>query len=174
MGERTASEVAQRAAAPEAASATTLAAPLVARPFQSLSRPVSGRAMVLRLASTGAGAKSSFAAAWQRECDYGTPFLFVPVALGAGAWTWYALPRDLPPLLLTAMLVATAILAVRWWHRGGVHSVAARTGFLFVAGLTLAAIETAYAKMRIFRVPELLTTAFGLGVLAVVARYLVG
>ncbi len=159
MGERTASEVAQRAAAPEAASATTPAATLVARPFPGLSRPVSGRAMVLRLASSGAGARSSFAAAWQRECDYGTPFLFVPVALGAGGWTWYALPHDLPPLLLAAMLVVTAILAARWWHRGGVHSVAARTGFLFVAGLTLAAIETARLSTVLFDQPVTTTLA---------------
>ena len=45
---------------------------------------------------------------------------------------------------------------------------------LAVGGVALAAIETALAKMRIFRVPEFLATAFLLGVLAILVHLLLG
>ncbi|MGE5616926.1 MAG: respiratory chain complex I subunit 1 family protein [Bacillota bacterium] len=45
---------------------------------------------------------------------------------------------------------------------------------LAVGGLFLAAIETLLAKMRIFRVPEFLATAFLLGVLALLVHLLLG
>jgi len=45
---------------------------------------------------------------------------------------------------------------------------------LAVGGVLLAVIETILAKMRIFRVPEFLATAFLLGVLALLVRILLG
>jgi formate hydrogenlyase subunit 4 len=45
---------------------------------------------------------------------------------------------------------------------------------LAVGGILLAVIETVLAKMRIFRVPEFLATAFLLGVLALLVRILLG
>jgi formate hydrogenlyase subunit 4 len=45
---------------------------------------------------------------------------------------------------------------------------------LAVGGLALAVIETILAKMRIFRVPEFLATAFLLGVLALLVHLLLG
>ena len=45
---------------------------------------------------------------------------------------------------------------------------------LAVGGFTLALIETLSAKMRIFRVPEFLATAFLLGVLALLVHLLLG
>ena len=45
---------------------------------------------------------------------------------------------------------------------------------LAAGGMALAAIETVLAKMRIFRVPEFLATAFLLGVLALLVRILLG
>jgi len=45
---------------------------------------------------------------------------------------------------------------------------------LAVGGFALAAIETMLAKMRIFRVPEFLATAFLLGVLALLVHLLLG
>jgi formate hydrogenlyase subunit 4 len=45
---------------------------------------------------------------------------------------------------------------------------------LAAGGVLLAAIETVLAKMRIFRVPEFLATAFLLGVLALLVRLLLG
>jgi formate hydrogenlyase subunit 4 len=45
---------------------------------------------------------------------------------------------------------------------------------LAVGGFLLAVIETALAKMRIFRVPEFLATAFLLGVLALLVHLLLG
>jgi formate hydrogenlyase subunit 4 len=45
---------------------------------------------------------------------------------------------------------------------------------LAAGGMLLAVIETVLAKMRIFRVPEFLATAFLLGVLALLVRILLG
>jgi len=50
----------------------------------------------------------------------------------------------------------------------------AYTAKLGALGLLLATIETAFAKLRIFRVPELLATAAGMALLAVVVGRLVG
>src|SRR5438067_10509156 len=47
-------------------------------------------------------------------------------------------------------------------------------GKLAVGGFLLAIIETVLAKMRIFRVPEFLATAFLLGVLAMLVHLLLG
>lgn len=159
MGEGTASEAALRAAAPEVASGVTPAGPLVSGPFPTLPRQVSGRSMVVRLTSVVMRARSSCAKAWQRECDFGTSFLFVPVVIGAGVWTWYALPYDLPPLLLAAMLLAGTILAARWWHSVGFLSAVARIGLLFVCGLALAALETARLSTVLLDTPVTTTLA---------------
>jgi formate hydrogenlyase subunit 4 len=45
---------------------------------------------------------------------------------------------------------------------------------LAAGGFALALIETIFAKMRIFRVPEFLATAFLLGVLALLVHLLLG
>jgi formate hydrogenlyase subunit 4 len=45
---------------------------------------------------------------------------------------------------------------------------------LAIGGFLLAVIETILAKMRIFRVPEFLATAFLLGVLALLVHLLLG
>jgi formate hydrogenlyase subunit 4 len=45
---------------------------------------------------------------------------------------------------------------------------------LVAGGFGLALIETILAKMRIFRVPEFLATAFLLGVLALLVHLLLG
>ena len=57
-----------------------------------------------------------------------------------------------------ALLLALPVLAVK----------------LAVGGFLLALIETILAKMRIFRVPEFLATAFLLGVLALLVHLLLG
>jgi formate hydrogenlyase subunit 4 len=54
---------------------------------------------------------------------------------------------------------------------GGLVAFSLKVGLL---GLLLAAIETAVAKLRIFRAPDLLGLASVLGVFAVMATYLVG
>ena len=45
---------------------------------------------------------------------------------------------------------------------------------LAIGGFLLALVETLFAKMRIFRVPEYLATAFLLGVLALLVHLLLG
>ena len=57
-----------------------------------------------------------------------------------------------------ALLLALPVLAVK----------------LAIGGFALAVIETILAKMRIFRVPEFLATAFLLGVLAILVHLLLG
>jgi formate hydrogenlyase subunit 4 len=47
-------------------------------------------------------------------------------------------------------------------------------GKVIVAGSTLALIETLFAKMRLFRVPEFLGTAFMLAVLGLLVHFLLG
>ncbi|HEX9180380.1 MAG TPA: NADH-quinone oxidoreductase subunit H [Burkholderiales bacterium] len=53
-------------------------------------------------------------------------------------------------------------------------AVAAFTGKLLLAGAALALLEAASAKMRIFRAPEFLGTAFLLGVLGMLIFFLLG
>jgi formate hydrogenlyase subunit 4 len=94
--------------------------------------------------------------------------------------TWGALLRQLVVLtLLIDLFFPWGIAGIGTGGRAAAALSAAGGALLYAAklgvlGALLAAIETAYAKMRIFRVPELLATAFGLGVLATVAGYLVG
>lgn len=92
--------------------------------------------------------------------------------------TWGALLRQLVVITLLANLFFP------WGIAGssGVPPTAAELaggllaylGKLLALGLVLATIETAYAKLRIFRVPELLATSLGLALLAVVAAFVVG
>ena len=59
-------------------------------------------------------------------------------------------------------------------HAALLLALPALLGKLAVGGFLLALIETVLAKMRIFRVPEFLATAFLLGVLALLVHLLLG
>jgi formate hydrogenlyase subunit 4 len=59
-------------------------------------------------------------------------------------------------------------------HVALLWALPALAGKLAVGGFLLAVIETILAKMRIFRVPEFLATAFLLGVLALLVHLLLG
>ena len=72
--------------------------------------------------------------------------LFLPFGIAEGSNDW------------VAILVATSVLIAK----------------LAVGGLALALIETFSAKMRIFRAPEFLGTAFLLAVLAMLVNLLLG
>jgi formate hydrogenlyase subunit 4 len=90
--------------------------------------------------------------------------------------TWGALLRQLVVLTMLAGLffpwgIAAADDTTSAAIGAGLLVYLLKLGAL---GLLLATVETAYAKLRIFRVPELLGTAFGVALLAVVAGYLVG
>jgi formate hydrogenlyase subunit 4 len=71
--------------------------------------------------------------------------LFVP---------WGAATTEMPSV--PALLVAIPILALK----------------LLVSGAVLAVAETSFAKLRVFRVPELLATAFLLAVLGLLVHLL--
>lgn len=95
--------------------------------------------------------------------------------------TWGALLRQLVVLTLLAnIFVPWGIATSASPSSAGLDATAIAAGLLVyllklgALGLLLATVETAYAKLRIFRVPELLGTAFAVALLAVVAGYLVG
>jgi len=95
--------------------------------------------------------------------------------------TWGALLRQLVVLTILANLFFPwGIAASATGTAAGFDPAAIAIGLLAyllklgALGLLLATLETAYAKLRIFRVPELLGTAFAVALLAVVAGYLVG
>jgi len=65
-------------------------------------------------------------------------------------------------------------IAEAYDHRAVLFALPVLLAKLAVGGFLLALIETALAKMRIFRVPEFLATAFLLGVLALLVHLLLG
>jgi formate hydrogenlyase subunit 4 len=83
-------------------------------------------------------------------------------------------------LRLTALLGLVVNLAVPWGVAPGAEplsllvAVAALVAKLLVAGAVIAAAEVFMAKLRLFRVPELLAGSFVLAFLAVTASYLAG
>jgi len=79
--------------------------------------------------------------------------LFVFLTLLANLFFPWGVPADVtPPALLLGLL--------------------ALAGKLALLAITLAALETAIAKLRLFRVPELLAGSFALAVLSVSAVFL--
>ncbi len=82
-------------------------------------------------------------------------------------------------LRLTALLGLVVNLAAPWWVAAGAApldlllGLAAITVKLLVAGALLAAVEVFLAKLRLFRVPELLAGSFVLAFLSVSSSYLV-
>ena len=65
----------------------------------------------------------------------------------------------------------------RWWLPVGLALLVgalALTGKLLVAGAAIAAGEVFLAKVRLFRVPELLAGSFVLAFLSVTASYMIG
>ena len=75
-----------------------------------------------------------------------------------GRATWWCRGGLPPSLSLTAVLVGVVAIALK----------------LLVAGVLVAAGEVFLAKLRLFRVPELLAGSFVLAFLAVTASYLIG
>ena len=76
---------------------------------------------------------------------------------------------NIPTMMLVgiALVVFAFNLALLW-------ALPVLVAKLAAGGLALAVIETILAKMRIFRVPEFLATAFLLGVLALLVHLLLG
>lgn len=140
MGEGNATKV----AVPAASAART------PQNLQTASQPVaiaSGRTVMLAGRRGGAkrwfaGALSSGLAAWERERDHGSVFLFVPVFIGTGAWTWYALARDPPLVPLLIVLLGFGLIAVVLRHRQTLLSFVTRAAFLLLLGIALSAVES--------------------------------
>lgn len=89
--------------------------------------------------------------------------------------------RRLMLLSLAALVKQTAILSLivavvaPWGITAAAPlALAIWLGKLAVLGIVLACVETAYAKLRILRLPDLLASAFALGGLSLVARAVLG
>lgn len=87
--------------------------------------------------------RERIARALEQERAFGHPFLFVPVFLGAGALLWFSL-QETPGLLKLALLLCVFVMAaILFRHSPGVWRIAAQISAVFVAGMMLAAWETA-------------------------------
>ncbi|WP_438753577.1 ComEC/Rec2 family competence protein [Pararhizobium sp. O133] len=87
--------------------------------------------------------RSTITGALAEEQDFGHPFLFVPVFLGLGALVWFSL-AETPGLLKLALLLCVFCMAAGFLrHSPGVWRIATRLATLFLAGMLLAAFETA-------------------------------
>lgn len=95
-----------------------------------------------RLRHALASFQAGFAAAIERERDHGTPFLFVPVFLGIGAWAWFALPYQPSPIALCVALFLGAIAVFARRGRAGGMVFCGHMLFCMLAGMTLAAAES--------------------------------
>ncbi|HLP67798.1 MAG TPA: hypothetical protein VK181_09790, partial [Rhizobium sp.] len=78
-------------------------------------REATGReSLVSRIFRSAAMAARSAHAAIGREAAFGHVFLFVPVALGAGAIIWFALPQTLPIAAPVLLFAVSSVFAVLW------------------------------------------------------------
>lgn len=113
----------------------------------------SRESFVAHISRSATAIASSGCAAIGREEAFGHIFLFVPVALGAGAVIWFALPQTLPvaaPMLLLAVSTVFAVLS-----RFG-RPVAYRTWSalaLCAAGMLLADVEVRRLQTVILDTP---------------------
>ena len=78
----------------------------------------------------------------REEAAHGHGFLFVPVAIGAGAVCWFNLPNDPAfwPYLVATLVFGAAAIAIR--HRTGILPVAVAGLALFLSGMMLAELES--------------------------------
>lgn len=91
-----------------------------------------------------------------------------------GLLLWASHVKQLVILSLVAALFLPVGLARDAAAASVVAGVAAWVAKVGVLGLALGVVETAYAKLRIFRVPQLLVGASLLGLVAVVSTYVIG
>ncbi|MBI4496903.1 MAG: NADH-quinone oxidoreductase subunit H [Chloroflexi bacterium] len=91
-----------------------------------------------------------------------------------GLLLWATHVKQLVILSLIAALFFPAGLAQELTLPALALGVASYVVKVAVLGLALGLVETSYAKLRIFRVPELLGAASLLGLMAVMATYVVG
>ena len=77
----------------------------------------------------------------------------LPKFLAGLGWGW--------PAALTAAVSATVLVAIVAW-----------VGKVFVLAIAVTVVESTNAKLRLFRVPELVSISLGLGFLALAIRFL--
>nr|WP_083531352.1 ComEC/Rec2 family competence protein [Pararhizobium antarcticum] len=76
------------------------------------------------------------------EQAYGHAFLFIPVFIGAGALTWFALAEQPGLYKLALLLCVSGMAAILLRHARTVWRLGSRLVACFVAGMLLAALET--------------------------------
>ncbi len=87
--------------------------------------------------------RSAIADAVEREQVFGHSFLFIPVFLGLGSLLWFSLPETPGLFKLALLLCVFGMAAVLLRHSPSVWRMAARLAALCIAGMLLAAWETA-------------------------------
>ena len=101
-----------------------------------------GERLVGRISRSAALIVQEARAAIGREEAFGRVFLFVPVALGAGAVLWFALPQTLPLVLPLFLFALSAVFAVRSRFARRTAGLAWSALAVCAAGMLLAEFET--------------------------------
>ncbi|THK40127.1 ComEC family competence protein [Ensifer sp. MPMI2T] len=108
-----------------------------------LPRAPDGSALSYRINATAAWIVRRLRAAAEEEADFGHGFVLIPVLLALGSLVWFALAYDIGTAKLAALLCIFGISALLCRGRFAPWRPIAIAPFIFVAGMLLAAAETA-------------------------------
>lgn len=79
---------------------------------------------------------------YSQEIDYGHRFLFIPLWLGLGAFWWFALLDTPDIIIVTALVCATGMAAIKRAHTDGLTHASVISVILFLLGAVLAMFQT--------------------------------
>ncbi|MCA1440958.1 ComEC family DNA internalization-related competence protein, partial [Ensifer sp. IC4062] len=108
-----------------------------------LPRVPNGSALGYRVHAAAASIVRHLRAAVEEEADFGHGFVLIPVLLALGSLVWFALAYDIGTAKLAALLCIFGISALFCRGRFAPWRPIAIAPFIFVAGMLLAAAETA-------------------------------
>ncbi|MCA1406876.1 ComEC/Rec2 family competence protein [Ensifer sp. IC3342] len=129
-----------------------------------LPRALSGSALGYRSHATAVSTIRRLRAAVEEEADFGHGFVLIPVLLALGALVWFALAYDVGIAKLAPLLCIFGISVLLCRGRFAPWRPIAVAPFIFVAGMLLAAAETARLRTVILDGP--VTTNLRGGVLS--------
>ncbi|MDK1482655.1 ComEC/Rec2 family competence protein, partial [Sinorhizobium sp. 6-117] len=108
-----------------------------------LSPAPNGLALGYRIPAAAASIVRRLRAAAEEEADFGHTFVLIPVLLALGSLVWFALAYDVGIAKLAPLLCVFGIAALLCRGRFAPWRPIAIVPFIFVAGMLLAAVETA-------------------------------
>lgn len=103
---------------------------------------VAHRSLLKRVAAVPRRFRESLPSMLSEEAAHGHGFLFVPVALGAGAAIWFSLPRDPPLVALVLVFAVLTAISFATRRRPGCARLLPAGFALCLAGMLLAHLET--------------------------------